>query len=184
WNWISARYTCSRSAATRRRTICATTAPTGSTATSRRALDGHGSSGPGRSRPDLPLFPLSWEASAMTNALTAGQRVTLLKIDEGLAMTHRHELEVRQVLTPERVGFEGRYQRLAVVRRRGRRKDAYLDLAADDILLDGWGLPFCADTEAGGVIAGNACYKLVGDPQTLPAVIQGPAVVPLTAAAT
>jgi hypothetical protein len=64
-------------------------------------------------------------------------------------MTHRCELEVREVLTPEAVGYEGRRQRVAVVRQRGKRKDHYLDLAADDILLDGWGLPFEADTEAG-----------------------------------
>ena len=39
-------------------------------------------------------------------ALTLGQRVTLLKIDDCLAMTHRHELEVRRVLEPQAVGYQ------------------------------------------------------------------------------
>jgi hypothetical protein len=55
-------------------------------------------------------------------------------------MTHRYELEVRRVLTPHAVGYEGRRQRVAVVRQCGKRKEQFLDLAADDILLDGWGL--------------------------------------------
>jgi hypothetical protein len=93
--------------------------------------------------------------------------VTLLKIDECLAMTHRYELEVRRVLEPEAVGYAGRKQRVAVVRQRGKHKDFYMDLAADDILLDGWGLPFKADTECGGVMAGNACYNRVVDPEAI-----------------
>jgi hypothetical protein len=69
--------------------------------------------------------------------LAVGQRVTLLKIDDCLAMTHRYELLVRRPLTPEAVGYEGRKRRVAVVRQRGKRKEFYLDLAADDILLNG-----------------------------------------------
>jgi hypothetical protein len=96
--------------------------------------------------------------------LSVNQRVTLFKIDSMLAMTHRYELEVRSVLEPRAVGYEGGKQRVAVVRERGKRKEFYLDLAADDILLDGWDAPFRADTECGGVMAGNACFNLVGDP--------------------
>ena len=113
-------------------------------------------------------------------ALSVGQKVTLLKIDDCLAMTHRYELDVRQVLEPQPVGYAGRKLRAAVVRQRGKRKDFYLDLAADDILLDGWGLPFKADTECGGVMAGNACYNLVGDPDTIRACIETRAVLPVS----
>ncbi len=113
-------------------------------------------------------------------ALSDGQRVTLLKIDDCLAMTHRYELEVRQLLAPQAVGYEGRRQRVAVVRQRGKRKDFYLDLATDDILLDGWGLPFRTDTESGGVIAGNACYNLVGDPEAIRQCIESRAVFPIS----
>ena len=112
--------------------------------------------------------------------LTAGQRVTLLKIDECMAMTHRYELEVRRVLEPEAVGYEGRLKRLAVVRQRGKRKDQYLDLAADDILLDGWGLPFKTDTEGGGIMAGNACYNLIGQPDAIRQCIETKGVVPVS----
>jgi hypothetical protein len=88
-------------------------------------------------------------------------------------------LEARRVLAPEAVGYEGRRQRVAVVRQRGKRKDQYLDLA-DDILLDGWGLPFKADTEGGGVMAGNACYNLIGEPEAIRECMETKAVVPVS----
>jgi hypothetical protein len=115
--------------------------------------------------------------------MTPGQRVTLLKIDDMLAMTHRYELEVRQTVEPKPVGYEGRYKRVAVVRQRGKRKEQYLDLAADDILLDGWDLPFKTDTEAGGIMAGNACYNLIGEPDVIRRCIERAAVRPVTDAA-
>ena len=71
-----------------------------------------------------------------TMALSVGQRVTLIKIDDCMAMTHRYEFEVRGVQDPQGVGYGGHRQRVAVVRQRGKRKAVYLDLAADDILLD------------------------------------------------
>jgi hypothetical protein len=113
-------------------------------------------------------------------AISLGQRVTLLKIDDCMAMTHRYEFEVRSVQEPKAVGYEGRKLRVAVVRQKGKRKDFFLDLAADDILLDGWGLPFRTDTEGSGVIAGNACFNLVGDPETIRQCIEGRAVVPVS----
>jgi hypothetical protein len=112
--------------------------------------------------------------------LSVGQRVTLLRIDDALAMTHRYELDVRQVLESTKVGYEGRQLRVATVRQKGKRKEFYLDLAADDILLDGWGLPFRTDTEGGGVMAGDACYNLIGDPETIRGLIDGKAVRPVT----
>jgi hypothetical protein len=113
-------------------------------------------------------------------ALAVGQRITLLKIDDMMAMTHRYELEARKILDPEAVGYEGRRQRVAVVRQRGKRKEFFLDLAADDILLDGWNLPFRTDTECKGVWAGNACYNLVGDPETIRQAIETRALIPVT----
>src|SRR5215471_15685952 len=115
--------------------------------------------------------------------LSVGQRVTLLKIDDCMAMTHRYELEVRTVLEAQPVGYEGRKQRVAVVRQRGKRKEQYLDLAADDIVLDGWGLPFRTDTEGGGIWAGNACYNLVGEPEAIRRCIETQAVFPVSDAA-
>jgi hypothetical protein len=116
-------------------------------------------------------------------SLTVGQRVTLLKIDDVMAMTHRYELEVRRVLQAEAVGYEGRLKRVAVVRQRGKRKDQYLDLAGDDILLDGWGLPFKTDTEGSGVMSGNACYNLIGDPDIIRQHIETKAALPVSNAA-
>ena len=65
-------------------------------------------------------------------SLFVGQRVTLLKIDDCLAMTHRYELEIRKALEPEAVGYEKRQTRLAVIRQRGKRKEFFLDVRADD----------------------------------------------------
>ncbi|MFL5329899.1 MAG: hypothetical protein ACJ8C4_13400 [Gemmataceae bacterium] len=113
-------------------------------------------------------------------ALSIGQRVTLLKIDEAFAMSHRYEVEVRSVLDGEAVGYQGRKRRMATVRQRGKRKEFFLDLGNDDILLDGWNLPFQTDTEAGTIMAGNACYNLVGDPEAIRDCIQSLAVVPVT----
>jgi hypothetical protein len=116
-------------------------------------------------------------------AFSIGQRLTLLRIDDFMAMTHRYELEVRAVLDPQSVGYEGRRQRVAAVRQRGKRKDFYLDLAADDILLDGWNLPFRADTEGAGVFSGNACYNLVGEPEAIRQCIESRAAVPVSESA-
>jgi hypothetical protein len=90
---------------------------------------------------------------------------------------------VRQLLTPEAFGYEGRRRRVAVVRQRGKRREQYLDLAADDILLDGWGLPFRTDTEGVGIWAGNACYILVGEPQAIRQCIETKAIFPVSDAA-
>jgi len=91
--------------------------------------------------------------------LFVGQRVTLLKIDECLAMTHRYELEIRKALEPEAVGCEKRHTRLAVIRQRGKRKEFFLDIAADDILLDDWNLPFRTDTECKGGLGGKCLLQ-------------------------
>jgi hypothetical protein len=114
------------------------------------------------------------------SGLTVGQRVTLYRIDDVMALTHRHEFEVRSVEAGQRVGYGGRRERVAVVRQRGKRKDVYLDLGADDILLDGWDLPIRTDSEAGGVISGNACYNLVGDPDIIRQCVEGRAVRPVS----
>jgi hypothetical protein len=112
--------------------------------------------------------------------LFVGQRVTLLKIDECLAMSHRYELEVRKALEPEAVGYQQRYTRIGVVRQRGKRKEFFLDLATDDILLEGWDLPFRTDTERSGVWAGNACYNLVGEPEAIRQCIESRALIPIS----
>jgi hypothetical protein len=114
------------------------------------------------------------------NALKIGQRVTLLNIDECLAMSHRHELELRSVLDPEPVGYQGRKTRVGTVRQRGKRKELYFDLGPDDILLDGWNVPFRMDTECDGVFAGNACFNIVGDPAEVRQYIETRAIRPLT----
>jgi hypothetical protein len=113
--------------------------------------------------------------------LSIGQKITLVRISEAMAMTSRYELEVRSPIDPpQKVGYEGRNQRLAIARQRGKRKDFFLDVPADAILLDGWDVPFKADTECNGVMSGNACYNLVGDPDAIRDCLERRALVPLT----
>ncbi len=112
--------------------------------------------------------------------LRPGQKVSLLTIDEVMAMTHRHELMIREPLEPKPRGYEGRKTRLATVTQRGKRTVRYLDLAADDILLHGWDLPFQTDSEAGGVFSGNACFNLVGDAAVIRAWIETETVLPVS----
>ena len=109
-----------------------------------------------------------------------GQRVTLLKVDDMMAMTHRYEFTVSEVLPPAKVGYEGRNLRVGMVKQRGKRKEVYLDLRHDDILLDGWDVPFKADTECAGVFSGNACYNLVGDAAAIKEWIETKAVFPVS----
>jgi hypothetical protein len=110
-------------------------------------------------------------------ALRVGQRVTLFKIDDMLAMTHRYEFDVRQVYIGPATGPKWR---AAAVRQRGKRKEFYPDLGHDDILLDGWDQPFRTDGEAGGVMSGNACYNFVGDPDVIRQAIENKAVFPVS----
>jgi len=112
--------------------------------------------------------------------LSSGQKVTLLRIDDALAMTHRYELEVRAALAPQAVGYQGRDERVAIVRQRRKRRDFHLDLKADDILLDGWDVPFKVDTECDGVIAGNACFNLVGEPEAIRTCLEAKTLRPLS----
>lgn len=112
--------------------------------------------------------------------LAVGQRVTLLKIDDCLAMSHRYEMEVRRVLPPAPVGYQGRKTRLAVIRQRGKRKELFFDVEADDIVLDGWDLPFRTDTEGSGVFSGNACYNLIGEAEAIRQCIESRAALPVS----
>jgi hypothetical protein len=116
--------------------------------------------------------------------MTTGQRVTLLKIDDAMALTHRYELEVRSVLTPpvQTAAYHPK-TRLGTVRQKGKRKEFYLDLATDDILLDGWNVPFKADTECNGVMSGNACYNLVGNAEDIRRCIETKALWPVSESA-
>ena len=99
--------------------------------------------------------------------LQVGQKLTLVWIDDVMALTHRQEIEVRSVIEPIKVGYEGRNTRVGTYRVRGKRKDFFLDLKPDTLVFDGWDVPFKADTEGSGCFSGNACFNLVGDPAVI-----------------
>jgi hypothetical protein len=53
-------------------------------------------------------------------------------------------------------------------------------VAADDILLDGWGLPFQTDTEGAGIMAGNAYYNLSDEPEAIRRCIEAKTDLPVS----
>ena len=99
--------------------------------------------------------------------LQVGQKLTLVWIDDVMALTHRQEIEVRSVIEPIKVGYEGRNTRVGTYRVRGKRKDFFFDLKPDTLVFDGWDVPFKADTEDSSCFSGNACFNLVGDPAVI-----------------
>jgi hypothetical protein len=62
-----------------------------------------------------------------------------------------------------------------------RGEEPYFGLTADDI--DGWGLPFIADTWSRSIWAGNACYNRIAEPDAIRECIEDRAVVPISDAA-
>jgi hypothetical protein len=73
--------------------------------------------------------------------LQVGQKRTLVWIDDVMALTHRQEIEIRSVIEPIKVGYEGRNTCVGTYRVRGKRKDFFLDLKPDTLVFDGWNVP-------------------------------------------
>jgi hypothetical protein len=99
--------------------------------------------------------------------LHVGQKLTLIGIDDALAITHRIEIEIRGVQPPQPTGYRNEKTRLGTYRQRGKRQEFYLTLAKDTLVFEGWDIPFQVDTDGGGMFSGNACYNLVGDPAVI-----------------
>jgi hypothetical protein len=99
--------------------------------------------------------------------LYVGQRLTIITIDDALGLTHRIEIEIRDVQPPQPTGYENEKTRLGTCRMRGKRKDFQFAIARDTLVFEGWDIPFRADTDGGGMFSGNACYNLVGDPAVI-----------------
>jgi hypothetical protein len=104
----------------------------------------------------------------MISNLHSGRKLTIFTIDSILAMTHRKFIEIRTVeKEPKRMGYDNNL-RLGTYRERGARpKEFFFDLPSDALVFDGWDVPFTADTDGGGMISGNACFNLVGDPAVI-----------------
>ena len=118
--------------------------------------------------------------------LAVSQLLTLFSIDDVLAMTHRNELKIVQVLEtpefrPDYVNATRGKWRLGAYKQKGKRKAYYLDLKLDNCLLfEGWGLGVLTDGEAPAEFksgmavtsyAGNACFNLHGDPEKIKSLI-------------
>lgn len=100
--------------------------------------------------------------------LNPHQKLTLFTIDDWMAMTHKHEIQLITVQTPEirQNGCEHK-TRHATYKHRGKRKEFYLDLDGHEIVLDGW--DHAIDDQFGkssGIMHGNACFNFVSDLST------------------
>ena len=101
--------------------------------------------------------------------LHVGQRLTIFFIDHMVAWTHRQQIEIRSVSEPcDVIDYSGETKtRLGTFKLPRKQKEFYFDLAADVLVFDGWDVPFKPDTAGSGMISGNACYNLVGDPAVI-----------------
>lgn len=79
-----------------------------------------------------------------------GQKITLFTIN-GIAATSRVEI----LITGEQ---QGRH----TFKEKGKRKEYYLKIRPDDIILDGWDLPLRADSESNRFCS-NACFNIAAN---------------------
>jgi hypothetical protein len=110
-----------------------------------------------------------------------GQKYTSYSIDSMMAMTHRREFSVKQILPSGTI----------VIVERGKRKETGLRLKWQGYvngpwefykhgLFIGWDQPIKCDTDQrSGVMRGNACYNLIGTPEAVRAWIDAGQINPL-----
>lgn len=109
----------------------------------------------------------------MIKNLATGMKLTIIWIDSMMAMSHRKEIEIISVCDPERRGYQNEELRVGTFKERKKRNTFHLDVRPGTLVFEGWDLPFKTDTEVAGtfggpsIMRGNACYNLVGDPQTI-----------------
>jgi hypothetical protein len=73
-------------------------------------------------------------------------------------------IEIRSVIEPKKVPGDGEGRvRIGTYGMPRRRKEFHFDLPPTWLVFEGWEVPFKADTDGGGIMAGNACYNLVGE---------------------
>ena len=113
--------------------------------------------------------------------LRPGQKITIINIDDMMAMCHRTEGTVKSVLVePIQCGYQKETTRHGTFTPRGKRKEFYISTKRDySILLDGWNLLRVDSDGSYGVMRGNACFNFVGDADTIKAIL-GSAIIPLT----
>lgn len=123
-----------------------------------------------------------------TNPMTTGEKITRIRIDHFMAMTHRTEMTMSEAYPAVKIGGYGnRTLTYGEGKVRGKRKAVYVQAESNDaIWLRGWDLPIQADTDthctidAPSTIRGNACFNLCGDAQTIRRLLATAAIVPLT----
>ena len=85
--------------------------------------------------------------------LAKGQKITVFMISEMMAITTCHELEV----TGEIAGRP-------TFKQKGKRKQFFLYVEKEQIIFEGWGLPFAPDSDRLHIYSGNACFNFAGAP--------------------
>lgn len=106
----------------------------------------------------------------MKTKLAPRQRITIISISEWMAHTMKQEVEVVTVLDSpvarsSYVNGPTVAHRVGTMKPRGKRKEFYLDIGIENLVLDGWDLPIQTDAEVkGGSFSGNACFNLGGIP--------------------
>lgn len=118
----------------------------------------------------------------MNNPLKIGQKITVFRVDNIMGLTHRYELMVKEVQCPmvDVACYDCVKQFAGIVCQRNKRKTHKLYVGPEDIVLNGWDVPFLVDAEAGGVFAGNCRFNFVGDPEVVIDWLENRAVFPVS----
>jgi hypothetical protein len=106
-------------------------------------------------------------AAAITKHVQPGAKLTLIDISEGMAMTSKREIVIKQALMepqfiPHYVNATHGHYRLGTGAFKGKRKEFYIDLDGTSLLFAGWDCPVKIDSEISNQFAGNACLNLGG----------------------
>lgn len=83
--------------------------------------------------------------------LAKGQKITVFTISEMIAITCCNELEV----TGEIAGRP-------TFKPKGKRKQFYFNHEKEQIIFEGWNLPFASDSDRLNTFSGNACFNFAG----------------------
>lgn len=113
----------------------------------------------------------------LKGAMKVGGKYTCFHIDSMMAMTHKAEIQVKEI-NPEHFVFVARGKRKLLMKRWESRSYQSAPLEPIDwAIFEGWDQPITCDTDRYGqgsvsIMRGNACYNFMGTPEQVRAWIE------------
>ena len=102
----------------------------------------------------------------LKNIFKVGSKYTLYKISEGMAMTCKTEIKVKEVRDDGNsvIFSKPRGRKMFILPLESRHYQSAPMLPFVGAIFDGWDQPIKCDSETGNIMRGNACYNFVGLP--------------------